>query len=68
MNNRFKNLFFWLSGAGTDTLELLVTAQRQHAQSKLWVDDLSIIRLPVPPLKTGAAAGPGTSTSAPPEE
>lgn len=21
MNNRFKNLFFWLSGAGTDTLE-----------------------------------------------
>lgn len=54
--------------AGTDTLELLVTAQRQHAQSKLWVDDLSIIHLPVPPLKTGAAAGPGTSTSAPPEE
>ena len=54
--------------AGTDTLEVLVTAQRQHAQARLWVDDLSITRLPVPLLKTGPTAAAATPTTAPPEE
>ena len=54
--------------AGTDSLEVLVTAQRQHVKARLWVDDLSIVRLPVPPLKTSAAPAQSTPTAAPPEE
>lgn len=53
---------------GTDTMEVLITAQRQHAQARLWVDDLSIIRIPVPPLKQVPAIRPAVSTAPPPEE
>ncbi len=53
---------------GTDTLEVLITAQRQHAQARLWVDDLSIIRIPVAPLKQGPATGPAAAPAPPPEE
>jgi hypothetical protein len=54
--------------AGTETLEVLVTAQRQHAKARLYVDDLSIIRVPVAPLKTTSAPAQTAPPDAPPEE
>jgi len=54
--------------AGTDALELLINSRRQHVKGRLWVDDLSIVRLPVPALKTGLISAPSATTPAPPEE
>ena len=54
--------------AGADTVEVLVNVMRQHAKARAWVDDISVIRMPVEPLDLGSAGAPGTSTDAPPEE
>jgi len=50
--------------SGTDRIEVLVNVMRQHAKARVWVDDISVIRLPVKPLGVNASPSP----SAPKEE
>ncbi len=50
--------------ADTDRLDVLIQCNRQHAKARLWIDDISIVRAPVEPLKfraTAAPAAPGDS-------
>ena len=54
--------------AGTDTIEVLIHVLRQHAKARAWVDDISVVRVPVEPLSPEAAVTPGESKDAPPEE
>lgn len=53
--------------AGTDAIEVLVTAQRQHAHAGLYADDWVIKRVPVPALKMSAAHPQTGPTTGPPE-
>ena len=52
--------------AGTDTIEVLVNVMRQHAKARAWVDDISVVRAPIEPLKLDAA-GSAPSEQGPPE-
>ena len=53
--------------AGTDVIEVLVTAQRQHANAGLYADDWVIKRVPVPALKMSGAQPQTGPTIGPPE-
>ena len=59
--------FPYTAPAGTDRIEVLVSAIRQHAKARLWVDDISVVRVPVEPLRLDAA-GSGPSAEGPPED
>ncbi len=60
--------FPYTAPAGTDGLEILVYAIRQHAKARLWVDDFKVVRVPGEPLELEAAGARGTSLAGPPEE
>lgn len=54
--------------AGTDRLDVLVQCMRQHSKARLWIDDISIVGIPVDPLDLTAAGSVSTSEETPYEE
>jgi len=53
--------------AGTDSIEVLIQVLRQHARARAWVDDVSVVRVPVEPLKLSGSTSGLTETDLPPE-
>ncbi|MDI6829667.1 MAG: hypothetical protein QME62_14405, partial [Armatimonadota bacterium] len=54
--------------AGTDSIEVLINVMRQHSKARAWVDDISVIRIPVKPLESTTTVAPDAQKDAPPEE
>jgi len=54
--------------ADTESIDVLVYAMRQHAKARLWVDDVSVVRVPVEPVSLGTADATGALQEGPPEE
>lgn len=54
--------------AGTDSIEVLINVMRQHSKARAWVDDISIIRLPVSSLGLTTEGVSNMQRDTPPEE
>jgi hypothetical protein len=58
--------FSYTTPANTERIEVQITAIRQHAKARLWLDDFSVIRVPMAPVAPSPSS-PANSEPAPPE-